>query len=682
MFKRSLVNQAILCALLVPGTALAEVEVSGYIKNETSFFAKSGQVTGEGKTMLDDSEHDSGELLKFENSVRVFVNGDLGEESSWHAEFNAIYDSEGVNQDYRGHVNYTQHDWLRELYIDTTLAGWDFRAGKQQVVWGTADGIKLLDIINPTDYRELVQNTMEDSRIPIWMLKAERDVGDSANIQFIVSQAEENKIPGLNSDGDSGHPFIMKGVDTISGNVNGFLNIGPALSRVANTFDLLAVGGAGAAGLTAFAGAGTTVDGFANSAAVESGAFGGACVPFTGVGAASSQCLDGISQNPTALGIPAANSNSNQTNLIDEQSAVGGVSASPEWSVEDPNSTFEYMGATSFATFDQYAAGGGMVSRYNTDRPDDFDLNLGARIRFSTDSGINYSLNYTYNYDPNPSLSVQIQDPGGNRLNSSVVAMGADRITVLTDASGNQPCSAAARRGAGLGGASAGAYAGSTAPCTMVFEEELHRTHNFGGSLDMAIDSVGVPLVMRFEGLYQKDVRSPVVDRTRLGVGDFVNGLKSEKGDFFKYVVGADVTVLRNLLVSGQFIQFRNLDFVDKKNDTIDGTACTTANCGRYTADPATMHLDNGLQKAYKNKEFYSLFLSKPFGPSDEHRWNNIVMYEEGGGYWNRLDVEYSFTDTLIGTAELNAYWGDEDTQFGQFEDSSNAQVGIRYLFD
>ncbi len=70
-------------------------------------------------------------------------------------------------------------------------------------------------------------------------------------------------------------------------------------------------------------------------------------------------------------------------------------------------------------------------------------------------------------------------------------------------------------------------------------------------------------------------------------------------------------------MVSGQFIQFRNLDFVD-------GT-------DRYTADPATMHLTNGLQRGWENKEFYSLFFSKPFGESQLGRWNNITIYEEGG---------------------------------------------------
>ncbi|MEJ2394690.1 MAG: RNA polymerase-associated protein rapA, partial [Candidatus Thiodiazotropha sp.] len=75
--------------------------------------------------------------------------------------------------------------------------------GKQQVVWGTADGIKLLDIINPTDFRELNQNSMEDSRIPIWMINAEKNIGDNSNLQLIVSQVEENKIPGLNPNDDS-----------------------------------------------------------------------------------------------------------------------------------------------------------------------------------------------------------------------------------------------------------------------------------------------------------------------------------------------------------------------------------------------------------------------------------------------------------------------------------------------
>jgi hypothetical protein len=75
------------------------------------------------------------------------------------------------------------------------------------------------------------------------------------------------------------------------------------------------------------------------------------------------------------------------------------------------------------------------------------------------------------------------------------------------------------------------------------------------------------------------------------------------------------------------------------------------------------------------------LFFSKPFGESGQHRWNNITIYEENGGKWNRLDMEYTIDDNTVATAEFNKYWGNENTQFGQFKDSSNIQIGLKYTF-
>ena len=704
MFKRSLINRAVFSALLLPGAVLAEVEVSGYIKNETSVFSRSGQVTGEGKTMLDDSGHDSGDLLKFENSARMFVNGDLGEESSWHAEVNAIYDTEGVNSDYKGHLNYSQHDWLRELYIDTRFSDWDFRIGKQQVVWGTADGIKLLDIINPTDYRELVQNTMEDSRIPIWMLKAERNVGDSGNIQFIVSQVEENKIPGLNSNGDSGHPFIMKGVDTITGRVNGFQSIAPALSKVAASFNFNAVAGAFGAspgGLTPFGG--LTVNGFAGGLGLSG--FGGHID------------LNGIAQGGT--GPQPELGNANVTNLMD---VTGPTAAEVNWNPAKPQSAFEYMSAATFATFNTFTgcsgvgtctaadSFNGITTSWKKDYPNDADANFGLRYKGNLENGLNYSVNYFYHYGANPDVNLSWHDPStGEKLRVQRALAGGggvpnlatnldEHLNGITDFStpGNQTTILLRN--------SAGAYYGAFDPTLLNgtkglgapelrFTESLHRIHSIGTSFDYAIDTAFAPIVIRGEFLYDKNDTQAVIDKRLLAIGDLSSALKMEEADYFKYVLGVDVTVLKNLLISGQFIQFRNLDYKDThrrcttqagQNVGAGAGAASqyTFDCSKYTGDLATLNLANGLNQAYKNKEFYSLFFSKPFGPSDEHRWNNIVMYEEGGGWWNRFDMEYSFTDNLIGTAELNQYWGDEDTQFGQFKDSSNVQLGIRYLFD
>ena len=124
------------------------------------------------------------------------------------------------------------------------------------------------------------------------------------------------------------------------------------------------------------------------------------------------------------------------------------------------------------------------------------------------------------------------------------------------------------------------------------------------------------------------------------------------------------------MLVSGQYISDRNLDFKDSTTE--------------YTTDYATMHLSNGFNKAIEDKQFYSLFFSKPFGESGQHRWNNITMVEEGvseDAYWNRFDVDYGLSDDIQATVELNNYWGNYNTQFGQLKGASNMQVGVKYSF-
>jgi len=205
------------------------------------------------------------------------------------------------------------------------------------------------------------------------------------------------------------------------------------------------------------------------------------------------------------------------------------------------------------------------------------------------------------------------------------------------------------------------------------------REHNIGGSFDTSIETNSLgPIVIRGEAVYQKDVMSPIMDLADLSIGDMSEALKMEKGDKFKYVIGADITALTNMMVSLQFIQERNLDFVDTVSNP---SGNSNISLPRYTADYATMHLTNGFNKAEKNKEFVSLFLSKPFGESGQHRWNNITMFEDTGGRWNRLDVEYTIDDNTVATAEYNKYWGDYNTQFGQLKDSSNVQLGVKYIF-
>lgn len=69
---------------------------------------------------------------------------------------------------------------LRELYLDAQWAGAYWRLGKQQVVWGQADGIKVLDVVNPQSFREFILDDFDDSRIPLWMVNAEIPLGKNS----------------------------------------------------------------------------------------------------------------------------------------------------------------------------------------------------------------------------------------------------------------------------------------------------------------------------------------------------------------------------------------------------------------------------------------------------------------------------------------------------------------------
>ena len=713
MYKRSTLHLAVLAALSLPAAASAsffeDIEVNGFLKNETAFFLKDGQKTGEAKTMLDDRHASAGEVMKFENSARFFVNGLLGEESSWHLDFNLICDSEGVNSDWQCHKNYTQNDWFREAYIDTSMGDISFRLGKQQVVWGTADGIKLLDIINPTDFREMAQNAMEDSRIPIWMVNAEMNVGDSGNLQFIVSENRKNVIPGLNDDGDQGHPFIMKGVDSITGEVNGFLHVTPALAGVAASFNAAAFGGMfggvpSPAGLLPFAG--MTVEGFAGIQVDAVTLPGAILLPgMPGYNPAVAMpgyyALNNIAQNGLAAGDP--NANNNVTNLM---SVYGPQVTQVNWNPAAPQSAFEYMPNATFATFNTFntfngASFVGATAVYEEDNPDTYEPNAGFRYRMSLENGLNFSVNYFYHYSANPEINMSWHDAvTGEKLTvqraTGVAVPGGIMPDISTNISVNQvPLDASANPLANptiLLRNAAGQYYGAFDPATgafnanqngvvMVMEESRSRVSSIGGSFDYGTQWGEVPVVIRGEFLYDHNEKQPVVDKLLLGIGDLTNALVMEDMDRFSYVLGVDITVMTNLLISGQFIQMINLDYVD------DERTCTTQtgirfDCSRYTADFSTVHMTNGLNQGWEYKEFYSLFLSKPFGESQLGRWNNIVMYEDGGGWWDRFDVEYSFTDEWIGSAEINLYWGDEDTTFGQFEESSNIQVGIKYIWE
>jgi len=65
---------------------------------------------------------------------------------------------------------------LREAFLQYGGDLTTVRLGKQQIVWGRADGIKVLDIVNPQSFREFILDDFDQSRTPLWSLFVEQTI--------------------------------------------------------------------------------------------------------------------------------------------------------------------------------------------------------------------------------------------------------------------------------------------------------------------------------------------------------------------------------------------------------------------------------------------------------------------------------------------------------------------------
>ncbi|MEJ2515662.1 MAG: hypothetical protein P8080_09565 [Gammaproteobacteria bacterium] len=66
---------------------------------------------------------------------------------------------------------------LRDAYVDAILGPARMRLGKQQIVWGSLDGFKILDALNPQSFREFILDGFPDSRIGLWAASLEWPMG-------------------------------------------------------------------------------------------------------------------------------------------------------------------------------------------------------------------------------------------------------------------------------------------------------------------------------------------------------------------------------------------------------------------------------------------------------------------------------------------------------------------------
>jgi hypothetical protein len=86
-------------------------------------------------------------------------NGKLGEGLKWKLGVRLDYDFVyGINDFYNSAVEQNQRFdvALRENYLDYSAGNWDFRLGKQHVVWGEMVGLFFADVVSARDLREFI----------------------------------------------------------------------------------------------------------------------------------------------------------------------------------------------------------------------------------------------------------------------------------------------------------------------------------------------------------------------------------------------------------------------------------------------------------------------------------------------------------------------------------------------
>lgn len=102
--------------------------------------------------------------------------GSLGDGIKWKLGARMDYDAVfGINDFYPSAVAENQRSnlTLRENYLDIGAGDWDFRLGKQHVVWGEMVGLFFADVVSARDMREFILPEFDIMRIPQWAARAE-----------------------------------------------------------------------------------------------------------------------------------------------------------------------------------------------------------------------------------------------------------------------------------------------------------------------------------------------------------------------------------------------------------------------------------------------------------------------------------------------------------------------------
>ena len=154
----------------------------------------------------EDDETDWRGLSSLRSELMLQVDTKLGKDwsarISGSAAYDAAYDINGRDS-YTDDVqdNYIYEAEILETYVQGSVSKYlDVKAGRQVVVWGKLDNLRVTDVLNPLNLRELGATDIEDLRLPVTMVKINGYVFNWTLTGIAIPEIRTNKNPEYGSD--------------------------------------------------------------------------------------------------------------------------------------------------------------------------------------------------------------------------------------------------------------------------------------------------------------------------------------------------------------------------------------------------------------------------------------------------------------------------------------------------
>ena len=88
---------------------------------------------------------------------------------------------------------------FREAFLEYTADNWGFKAGRQIIIWGKADGLRITDVISPMDLTEFLAQDYDDIRMPVTALVISRFNTNWAFDFVVVPAFQAYELPGVDN---------------------------------------------------------------------------------------------------------------------------------------------------------------------------------------------------------------------------------------------------------------------------------------------------------------------------------------------------------------------------------------------------------------------------------------------------------------------------------------------------